>query len=41
MRKGKEIFGQKTQKISIWLFIETFLVTLGYFGIRRLAAEEG
>jgi len=25
----------------IWLFIKTFLVTLGYFGIRRLAAEEG
>jgi len=40
MRKGKEIFGQKTYH-SIWLFIKTFLVTLGYFGIRRLAAEEG
>jgi hypothetical protein len=37
MRKGKEIFGQKTYH-SIWLF---YLGYLGYFGIRRLAAEEG
>lgn len=39
--KGKKKSLVRKRIIVIWLFIKTFLVTLGYFGIRRLAAEEG
>jgi len=41
MRKGKRNLWSENVSLVIWLFIKTFLVTLGYFGIRRLAAEEG